>query len=264
MNGSPASPTDNRGISGRVLEKERKQAYLQDCKKRYQKPIENFEAALRQCTMSPSMTEARRTNTRSSKRKMECDGCQSKWCHICNLEQASKLMIVAGDNVEWTEVELEVIQEEIDTRRVTNPARIEAFQRVRSQKAKVAAEAAASTNNDDIKEEPEVKDEADVKTEPDAGNYATIGMTNNVKSEPMDSADHSTTDESSSDDGNGSEDESSLDDSNKFNDSSYTDWPFRQAASDDDDDDDETNTDYSSSDEDMDETPATANVLNVL
>ena len=105
-NYSAASPEDNSGISGRVLELERKQGYLEDLKKKYQKSIENYEAAL----LQSEMAEARRTNTRSSKRKMECDGCQSKWCHICNLEKASKLMIVAGDNVEWTEVELEVIQ----------------------------------------------------------------------------------------------------------------------------------------------------------
>lgn len=162
MNYSPASPDNNTGISSRVLEKERKEAYLVDLKKKYQKSIEDYEAALRQSEMA----EARRSNTRS-KRKSECEGCRSKWCHICNLERASKLMIVAGDNVEWTEVELEVIQEEINTRRVTDPARIEMFQSVRRQQAEVAAEAAASTNNnndEDVKEEPEVKDEADVKT----------------------------------------------------------------------------------------------------
>ena len=254
MNGfSPESPEDNNGISVRVLELERKQGYLEDCKNIYHNSIENYQAAL----VQNEMAKARRTNTRGSKRELECDGCTSRWCTICELEKASKLMIVAGDNVEWTKVELEVIQEEINTRRVTNAARLQAFQRVRRQMEEVAAEAAAevaaeagastNNNNEDVKEEPEVKDEADVKTEPDDGNYPTIGMTNNVKSEPMDSADHSTTDESSSDDGTGSEDESSSDNSD---------------ASDNSDDDDQSNTDYSTSDEDMDETPS--NGLNLL
>ena len=169
-------------------------------------------------------------------------------------------MRVAGMNVDWTEVELRVIQREIDSRGITDPDRLEArrsypeFQA--EQQAEFGSTSAAGNNNNDVKQE--IKDEADVKTEID--DRPTIGVINTVKSEPMsdnttNSSSNDSTDVSSSD----------LSSDSDVNESSYNDWPFSPAGStdsdsdsndsdsDSDSDDSDSNTDYTTSDDDNDE-----------
>ena len=246
---SPESPdTNDTGVSNLVLEKERKEGYLNDLKIKYEKAMDDSQVAVNK----QAMANGTRKSTRSQKRKAECTDCTNKWCEDCNVTRAAKRLRIAGMNVESTEVELRVIQDEIDSGRTEARGESHSEDHDVKQEPEDNFVSIANNNNDaDIKEE-------DVKTEPNDSSYGnpSVGMTNTVKSEPMNDEESSSS-ESSSDSSSDSENESEAEDTEDSGASNqdYPDAAFDSDSSNDSSNDSESDsaTDYSTSDEDSDQ-----------
>ena len=142
-----------------------------------------------------------RSASRSRKRKIEdCKSCKEDFknsCLDCKEQFSSKKLKINHDEIAVHKNEIEKIKEEFKTRQATRQAQIAAEAQQK--------EAEAQAQNGRVKEEnqsdedyptssnassqtssnEDVKEEADVKVEPEEPNAVSIGMFNQVKSEPM-------------------------------------------------------------------------------
>lgn len=216
---SPLSPVpQNDEMSVDEITLERKQRFLPQLRVWYDRSVQEYQEKL---TKNDMATNRNRSIRR--KRKLECSGCGMKQCTQCSLNEANKEMLHHGAYIEEIESEIETLQRRIDSQH-NAPQMIPPC----PEPPCFDSDEDSESDDDDVQEEPDVKQEADDSY---ASFQISIGITNTIKSEPMENDDEDVPTDGSEEE---SSDESMKEESQNTikTEESYRDYPSTPPQSD--------------------------------
>ena len=255
---SPRSPQEPDEMSVAQVQLERKERFLPQLKGWYDRAIQEYQDQL----IKHEMADNRNRSIRR-KRKLECGGCSMKQCTKCNFDAAYKKMRDYGAYIIEVESEIQGLKSRIESEQNSPPPMPPAdfhHEAINDSNEENVLNEENDSNEDDSTNE-EIKQEDDIKQEPEDSYLSiqfqfSIGIVNNIKSEPMDrSNEDESTDHSEDESSDESTDESVPNESTIPSEQSFRDYPTTPERSDYTTDSEDSNTDTEDDDENEDRRP---------